>query len=168
MNSRLIRAVTTLLRVVLAAWIGAAVLYVMTSVAEQTSEHFDSRMRDQLAAIRFPIYYAFGFVMHVVALICAGLVTVGTQVHRLRFGIVAGLIVVSLLGMTLDYLLVFQPLLELITPAGQVRTPEFVRLHNLSRYANQAHLTVMMMAAVVAAWPLLPRSAAADTSERTD
>jgi len=158
MDSRLIRVTTTLLRFVLAAWIGAAVLYVITSVAEQTSDHFDSRIRDQLAALRFPLYYTFGFVMHAVALLCAAVIAFAGRSHRVRFGIVSGLVVVSLVGITLDYLLVFQPLLELITPAGQARTQEFVRLHNLSRYANQTHITIMMVAGVVAAWPLTSRS----------
>ncbi|MCR9198646.1 MAG: hypothetical protein NXI04_08390 [Planctomycetaceae bacterium] len=157
MDSRLTRVSITILRFLLAAWIGAAVLYVITSVAEQTSEHFDSRIRDQLAALRFPLYYQFGFVMHAAALVCGLLVTARALAHRARFAIVSALIVLSLAGITLDYLFVFQPLLELITPAGQVRTQEFVRLHNLSRYANQAHIMVMMIAGVVAAWPLPAR-----------
>lgn len=160
MDSRLTRVATTILRFLLAAWIGAAVLYVITSVAEQTSEHFDSRIRDQLAALRFPLYYQFGFVMHAAALLCGLLVTVTSGGHRMRFAIVSGLIAVSLVGITLDYLFVFQPLLDLITPVGQARTQDFVRLHNLSRYANQAHISVMMIAGVIAAWPLPSRVSA--------
>jgi len=164
MDSRLTRVSTTILRFLLAAWIGAAVLYVITSVAEQTSEHFDSRIRDQLAALRFPLYYQFGFVMHAAALACGLLVTATAVAHRTRFAVVSGLIVLSLAGITLDYLYVFQPLLELITPAGQARTQEFVRLHNLSRYANQAHIMLMMVAGVIAAWPLPARGSTPGTS----
>lgn len=164
MESRPARVATTLLRFVLAAWIGAAVLYVITSVAEQTSEHFDSRTRDQLAALRFPLYYAFGFVMHAVALVCSLIVVASAKAFRFRFLVVTGFIVASLAGITLDYFYVFQPLLDLITPAGQARTQEFVRLHNLSRSANQAHIMAMMVAGIIATWPLIARAPSAPAS----
>lgn len=140
------------LRLLLAAWIGAAILFVITSVAEQTSEHFGSLVRDQLAAIRFPHYYFFGFCIHGASLaFCAVVMSGSPTAVRRRFTIVAGFVLVSAIGMVADHALVYQPLLELITPPGQVRTPEFTRLHNLSRYANQAHLSVLLIAAVIAA-----------------
>ncbi len=40
---------------------GAAILFVITSVAEQTAPDFDSMIRDRLATIRFPYYYVYGF-----------------------------------------------------------------------------------------------------------
>ena len=45
----------------LCVWVGAAALFVITSIFEQTSPEFGSLIRDQLATIRFPLYYQFGF-----------------------------------------------------------------------------------------------------------
>ena len=154
-SSKLQNVSLTLLRLLLAAWIGAAVLFVITSVAEQTSPDFDSRVRDQLAAIRFPHYYAFGFCIHAVALVLALIVRTNQRwQNRKVLTVVFALIVASLLGLVLDYVFVFEPLLESITPPGKARTPEFIRLHNLSRYANQAHLSLLFVAAILACLPV--------------
>ena len=48
-------------RVLLPFWVGAATLFVVTSVAEQRFDGFSSAMKNQLALIRFPKYYATGF-----------------------------------------------------------------------------------------------------------
>lgn len=158
-SSRLQNVSLAVLRLLLAAWIGAAVLFVITSVAEQTSEHFDSIVRDQLAAIRFPHYYMFGFCIHALALVLALIVRANRNWQsRKVFTIAIGFIAASLLGMVLDYVLVYQPLLDLITPPGKARTPEFIRLHNLSRYANQAHLSLLFVAAMLACLPVKPTS----------
>ena len=144
-----------LLRLLLAAWIGAAVLYVITSVAEQTSSHFDSLTRDELATIRFPLYYCFGIGIHAAGAVFAFVVWVKSALeNRRRFLIVFLLVLLSSVLITLDYFLVYLPLQELITPSGQVRSQKFMQLHTLSRQANEVHLTVMLVAAIVAALPL--------------
>ena len=84
----------TLLRFLLAAWVGAAVLYVITSVAEQISPDFDSRIRDQLATIRFPIYYKFGaFIYGATAVLAVAVWRLQPESHR--HIITLGLIAVS-------------------------------------------------------------------------
>ncbi|HIF01394.1 MAG TPA: hypothetical protein EYG03_07420 [Planctomycetes bacterium] len=144
-----------LLRLLLAAWIGAAVLYVITSVAEQTSSIFDSVTRDQLATIRFPLYYDFGFGIHVAGFVLAFVVwNRSTPENRRRFLIIFLLILLSGLLITLDYFFVYSPLQELITPPGQVRSQQFMQLHTMSRHANEVHLTVMLVAAILASLPL--------------
>ncbi|MEQ9408662.1 MAG: hypothetical protein RIK87_13080 [Fuerstiella sp.] len=151
----------TVLRCLLAAWIGAAVLFVITSVAEQTSGNFDSVVRDQLAVIRFPHYYRFGFGLYAACGLLAMVVwRTALTAHRRRFLAVLLLIAISAVLITLDYQLVYLPLEAAITPPGQARTQEFIRLHNLSRHANEAHLTLMALAAIVAAVPcrLPPRT----------
>ncbi|MEO2013001.1 MAG: hypothetical protein ABGZ53_01385 [Fuerstiella sp.] len=143
-----------LLRLLLAAWIGAAVLYVITSVAEQTSSLFDSVTRDQLATIRFPLYYNFGFGIHVAGVVCAFVVwNRSTPENRRRFLIIFLLILLSSLLITLDYFFVYSPLQQLITPPGQVRSQQFVELHTMSRHANEVHLTVILVAAILASIP---------------
>ena len=156
-------ALLALLRIMLAAWIGAAVLFVITSVAEQTSPEFDSLVRDQLATIRFPKYYVFGYAVHgMAAVICVALLLTGPGNFRHRVTLVFSLLLLSCLLMCADYFWVYRPLQELIVPPGQTRTQEFVRLHNLSRHANEVHLTVALLAAFVAAWPLVSQQRPAD------
>lgn len=144
----------TLLRFVLSAWIGAAVLYVITSVAEQTSPDFDSVMRDQLATIRFPLYYQFGVGTYVAAGILSIVVQrlAPTEMRR-KATLVVILIVVSAVIFAWDYFCVYRPLQQLITPPGNVRTTEFMRLHTMSRNINMVHLLIMMAAAIIACTP---------------
>ncbi|MDG1897391.1 MAG: hypothetical protein P8J37_21045 [Fuerstiella sp.] len=144
-----------LVRFLLAAWIGAAVLYVITSVAEQTYTKFSSPIRDQLATIRFPLYFCFGLWIHALAGVFACIAwRMSTLENRRRFLTVFLLVLLSSVLITLDYFLVYLPLQELITPPGQVRSQKFIQLHTLSRHANEVHLTVMLVAAIVASLPL--------------
>lgn len=143
-------ASTASVRFLLAAWVGAAVLFVITSVAEQTSEHFDSLIRDQLATIRFPLYYQFGFACLFGALIACivSIVTAPTTVRR-KWVIVGLLTAISGGLMVADFQWIYHPLMALISPAGQARTPEFQSLHNWSRYANQTHIAIALFAAII-------------------
>lgn len=160
-TGKLLNFSLTSLRFVLAAWIGAAVLYVLTSVAEQTSPAFDSLIRDQLATIRFPLYYRFGFGIHIIGGLLAAVVwRAAPSDSRRRFLIVFLLVCLSALLVSLDYRLIYQPLEDLVTPPGQVRSQDFIRLHTWSRYANEVHLSVMAVAAVLSAMPLKPATAA--------
>lgn len=153
------------LRVLLAAWIGAAVLYVVTSVAEQTSPDFNSTVRDQLATIRFPFYYAYGFITHLLTLLLAMRVLFHSEENRRRMpSAVLTLIASSLVVLTADYFLIYQPLLKLITPAGQERTAQFTHLHTLSRNINAGHLLVMFAAAIIVSRDSVPRQSTGRTS----
>jgi hypothetical protein len=57
-------------RLASAVWVGAAMLFVITAVREVRHPGFDSATKDTLALLRFPVYYAFAFV--VVSLALAG------------------------------------------------------------------------------------------------
>ena len=145
----------TLLRLLLAAWIGAAILYVITSVAEQTSPNFDSVTRDQLATVRFPLYYQFGFVVHIVAAFLAVFAWLSARaIASRRFLAVMLLVFVSFVLFVLDYHFVYTPLQNSIIPPGQARTQDFVKLHTWSRHANEAHLMVAFIATLLAAIPV--------------
>lgn len=145
------------LRFVLAMWVGAAVLYVITSVAEQMSPDFSLRIRDQLALIRFPLYYRFGFGCHI-ACVVAGVFAWRTAPlnRRTTFLLVLILVMISGILMTLDQRLIYQPLEALITPPGQARGDEFERLHTLSKRANMVHVMVIAFAGILAMLPLKP------------
>lgn len=141
-------------RFLLAAWVGAAALFVITSVAEQTSSSFASVTRDQLATIRFPLYYRFGFLSLLTALAAGGVAVVTAPSGQKRKWIVTTVLTaLSAALMAADYHFIYQPLQALIIPPGNVRTTEFQSLHNWSRYANQLHVGIAMFAAILSSIP---------------
>lgn len=161
-------------RFLLAAWVGAAALFVITSVAEQTSVNFDSVTRDQLATVRFPLYYRFGFASLLTAFVgCVVAVTTAPRSMRRKWTVVATLVGISGGLMVADFQWVYQPLQELITPAGQARTPDFESLHKWSRYANQTHVGLVTFVAIVSCLTLMEKSQdkklpVGETADRTN
>lgn len=144
-------------RMAVCFWVGGAILFVFTSVAEQTHPQFDSVVRDQLATIRFPLYYLFGWRCLGVTLIASAL---GAAMNacgiRKRLAVVFCLTLLSTVVAIVDYKWVYQPLQALIIPPGQARTQEFIALHDRSRTINEVHLTIALIAAVVVCLPGKP------------
>ena len=151
----------TIARVCSAAWIGAAVLFVVTSIREQTSPEFDLITRDQLALVRFPAYYACGFGLVLATGFFGWLGLIGETSFRRRTFL--GLMLVATLMMAGDYFMVYQPLVEVITPPGQARTEAFETLHSRSKWVNQADVTLCLIAAFLLAWPRRGRQFEATT-----
>lgn len=146
-------------RFCLTAWVGGAALFVITSVAEQTSPEFDSVIRDQLATIRFPLYYMFGAILLATAL-AGGLLAAGTTTgtRRRRFRFVVLFTLLSSLCATADYFWIYKPLQSLIVPPGQTRSQQFITLHTQSRHANEVHIALALIAAVLAMVPVETRT----------
>lgn len=145
----------TVARLLLCFWIGGAVLFVITSVAEQRHPTFDSLIRDQLATIRFPLYYQFCWLTmggSLTATVAALLID--THSRRKQLTISATLTALSLLIAVADYTLIYQPLQQLITPPGKARTEQFTVLHNRSRYSNETHLAIALLSAITLCTPL--------------
>ena len=142
-----------LTRMALSIWVGGAILFVITSVAEQVHPSFDSVIRDQLATIRFPHYYRFGGICLGVSL--AGSLFAAVRCSgpvRKRMWIVFGLTLISTAIVVFDYMMVYEPLQTLITPPGKARTEEFLALHDRSRIVNEIHLTLALVACFLANW----------------
>jgi hypothetical protein len=137
--------------------VGGAVLFVITSVAEQIHPGFDSTIRDQLAAIRFPLYYLCCWCclgLHVATSLLNAWIC---QRHgRSRYTVAATLATIALLIAAADHHFVYQPLLKLITPPGKPRTEEFMRLHSTSRVVNQVHVGLAALAGLLVCLPLPP------------
>lgn len=147
-------ASVALTRIALCFWVGGAILYVITSVAEQRYAQFDSLVRDQLATIRFPLYYRFGWFCLGTTLVTSLLAIVTNAANlRKRMLAVLGLTLISTGIAIVDYQMVYKPLQRLITPPGKTRTQEFVALHDRSRIINEVHLTIALFAAVIACLP---------------
>jgi hypothetical protein len=140
----------TLQRLVLSVWVGAAILFVITSVAEQVAPEFTSVIRDQLAAIRFPWYYR-------MCAMCLGIgfavslgVVVTTRGPRRGPALILALVLTSAVIAVIDYRSVYSPLLLEITPPGKPRSPEFAVLHERSRRINVVHVGLAAVAATLA------------------
>ena len=149
-------------RLALCFWVGGAVLFVITSVAEQRHSQFDSVVRDQLATIRFPLYYLFGWICLGTAISASALGAVLSDARGLRKRLLAVcvLTVLSTAIAVVDYGWVYRPLQELITPPGRARTEQFITLHQRSRLINEVHLSLALMAAIIVSLPrkqTLPR-----------
>lgn len=143
----------TLARLALPAWVGAAVLFVVNGVRLVTSGEFDTPARDHMALIRFPAYYVCGF-----ALVGGALLGVLACRSLRRRGLLIGLLAAALVIMAGDVIWVYGPLAEMITPAGQPRTPRFENLHRSSMWINTVHVGLALAAAVLVTRPRSIRS----------
>lgn len=147
-------------RLAITAWVGAAVLFVIVGVREVTLSGqvlpgggFDSATRDALVLLRFPAYYVTGFALVGVGLLataCAGSASGWSRPARFA---TLGLLSVALLLMISDYVWIYQPLVEMVTPPGATRTSDFEKYHNASKYINVADVTLCGIAAALLCWP---------------
>lgn len=139
----------TIARFVLPAWIGAAALFVVTSIAEQRSTAFGSDVKNVLAALRFPAYYGFGFVLVGVGLI-GGAMGVDRHQHRRRWWGLVGCLVLALLLMIVDYFAIYSPLHAIVTDPSGVRDARFLQLHHWSEQINTIDVALCLIAAIAA------------------
>jgi len=129
-------------RICSAAWVGAALLFVITSVTEQMEPAFDAATRDRLALIRFPWYYGTGALLLLVAFFAA----LVASHKRILIRLAAVAVFLAMCVMAADYVLVFQPLKSRLSPPGAARTPEFRQLHAWSERLNAAGFLLSMSA----------------------
>lgn len=151
------RLCLTLARFALSAWIGAAALFVCTSISEQIAPTFDSEIeiKNTLAAIRFPWYYGFGFGLVGAGFVCS-LIGIRRTEQRGRWVVVAGSLVLTLILMAVDYVAIYSPLREIVTRPSGVRDARFVELHRWSERINTIDITLCLIAAFAVCWPMKP------------
>lgn len=134
------------------AWVGAAVLFVMVGVSEVTSPDFSSEVKDQLVVLRFPLFYATGFVLVGSGWLFTTLAPRSKTISGWRAWSITVLLTVALVGMVGDYFAIYLPLEDMVTPPGQPRTPEFQTLHQWSARINTFSLLLCMVAASLLNW----------------
>ena len=161
MLTRILNALfLTTARLFLVAWIGGAALFIITSIAEQRTPEFDSIDKDRLATIRFPLYYLYGAFCLSTAILTTGL-AIATTPQGSRKKLITGftLCVLSAFVAGYDYVAVYSPLQQAITPPGQVRGPDFLSLHQQSEFINEVHISLALLAAILICLPARPTSA---------
>jgi len=147
------RICLTIARFALAAWVGAAVLFVINGVRQVTFPGFDSPTKDQLALIRFPAYYVFGFALVSAATVCLWAIVRSNLLGRLRRWIAALLTTAALALMVCDYMAIYRPLEAMISRPGGVRPANFVTMHDSSKRINSLHVGLCLGAAIILCWP---------------
>lgn len=126
-------------------WVGAALLFVATSVTEQVQPSFSGDIKDTLALIRFPWFYGFGALLLALAAASSFL----ASALGCRGLSAAVLLACALCIMGADYALVYRPMRALLVPVASGRGAEFERLHALSEWANGIGLVAATAAAMI-------------------
>ena len=142
-----------LARIAITAWVGAAVLFVVVGVSEVLHSGFSSEIRDQLVVIRFPWFYRFGITLIALSLLAALAATTGNDFPRPSKIVVTWLLAAALIVMIVEYYAVYVELVELVTPPGKPRTPEFMAYHKASMWVNLADLALCAAAMALLNWP---------------
>lgn len=136
-----------------AAWVGAALLFVAVGVREVTHPSFTSEIKDQLATLRFPLYYAYGAVLVISAWVGSWLSKGHPQLSGHSRRTVLVLLSLALVVMAVDYLWIYRPLEALVTPPGKVRTEYFLSLHRWSMRVNTLQVLLCLLAGIALCWP---------------
>jgi hypothetical protein len=140
-------------RTAITAWIGAAVLFVMVGVREVTSPQFSLEVKDQLAVLRFPLFYLTGWTLVMVAHSSSLFIRPSVGKRRWTYEVASGLLGVVFCSMLFDYFWIYVPLVKVVTPPGQPRTAEFEVLHTWSSRINILNLGLCLIAACLLNWP---------------
>ena len=143
------RLLWILLRFSLCAWIGAATLFVVTGIQEVTSDLFEPITKNQLAALRFPAYYLFGFALVGTGTLAAGLLSVQRSASQKRLRIVLTLCLTTMAIMLVDRVWIYSPLEELMSRSDARNLPEFATYHTWSKWINFASLSTCLLAAIM-------------------
>jgi hypothetical protein len=136
-------------RFALSAWVGAAALFVVTGIREVRSPELDSYVRDVLVGVRFPAYYLFGFCLvglAAIATLTAGFLASSKRTRQMGLAI---LTILALVLMVADFVWIYEPLVEMITPPGQSRPAEFLAYHTASKWVNLASVSLCAIVAIL-------------------
>ncbi len=128
------------------------------AVREVQHPGFDSATKDTLALLRFPAYYAGGFVLISVALAGTVVALLGrTKGQRQASGrtqvAAAAWLLVLVLGLLVaDYFAIYLPIVGMIVPVGRARAEAFAAYHRASIVINVCDLALCAVAAALLSW----------------
>jgi len=144
-------------RFALSAWVGAAALFVLTSIREVTSSEITSSIRDALVTIRFPPYYVFGFSLVTISLLCLSFARRHETVRPRLMRFCLSALGFVLLLMLIDYFAIYRPLAAMVTPPGKPRTAGFTAFHHASMWINAADVGLSLVVALMICGPVARR-----------
>ncbi|MEZ6132107.1 MAG: hypothetical protein R3C59_25890 [Planctomycetaceae bacterium] len=139
-------------RFAMSAWVGAAALFVVTTLREVHSPQLDSATKSELAVLRFPGYYMFAFSLVAAALVfglCAS-----PAVSKFRRRTTLSLVGIVLVLTAIDYEWVYGPLAHMTAAVEEARPASFVNYHRASKWLNTAQVSLSAIAALLMCWPV--------------
>lgn len=142
-----------LIRFCLSAWVGAAVIFVITGVQDVTFKPFDSVVRDQLISLHFPVYYTIAWVLLVGSFLGGLGIRNKKGISRRRSNLVICFVAIILSTSLVDYFWIYCPLEAMITPPGSPRPAEFHTFHQASKYINSLMILISLIAAIIVNLP---------------
>ncbi len=146
----------TLSRFAVAAWVGAACLFVVVTLQDVQSPDLSSIEKARVAVQRFPIYYQFAFGLLIPGILLA---TIGlSRSDGKRCWPVRILVLLPLLLVTADYFWIYLPLETMTAATDEARPATFVDYHKASKWINAVQVSASLIAAVALCWPLPRRS----------
>ena len=140
-------ACLTASRLAISFWVGAALIFVVTSIQEVSSDEINSEIRSILAAMRFPTYYLFGFFLVGFSFLTGSFLKNYDRIRKIRWWFYMGLLSIVLIVMVVDYIWIFRPLLEMVILTEQARSAKFRTYHELTKYINLFNLLLCLVAA---------------------
>ena len=135
------------------AWLGAATLFVIVGIREVTRGGFDAATKDTLVALRFPAYYLAGAFLVGAAWLGTCLAAGHAELTNGRRALAHVCLIACLVVMAADYVWIFQPLLDMVTPPGDDKPASFTAYHEASKYVNLLGLILCLAASVALNWP---------------
>ena len=114
---------------------------------------FDSTTKDLLVTVRFPAFYVCGAVL--VGVGWLGVWIAGNSAllpANRRIGALV-LLSVVLAVMAVDYVWIYLPLLQMVTPPGQAKPGHFRNYHEASKWINLVGLFLCLIASSIVNWP---------------
>jgi hypothetical protein len=152
-----------ILRFCLAAWVGIAVFFVMVVIDLRQSNLFAEETKFDHPKVLFPLYYGFELALLGPALVCAAAGLRNARVGRARKYALLLLVMTALALALWDYGVIYRDLLEIMNSQKPL-PPTFHGMHRLSRRLNEAIVTAVAAAAVLAFFPEKPNDTRSSSS----
>ena len=146
-----------LTRLALAAWVGAAIFFVTVSLRPLRSQEIPDEIKPHLTQTLFPGYYRMGFGLLGLAWVAGAIGSMHPGVGRVRRFVLIGLITALLLLMVADWSWIYTPLANMMQREigeHEARAGAFRTYHLASRWINSVGMTLALIAAGIAAWPV--------------
>ena len=129
-----------------ALWVGAAFLFVVTSVAEQVHPDIDEFTKVRLAMVRFPWYYGTGITLLAIGF----LATIGAGLNRRPKVAATLLLLAALVLLAIDYQFLYRGMVDvLMIPGDEPPGSRFASLHTWSERLNGLGFVLSTAAAIV-------------------
>lgn len=150
-------------RFAISAWVGAACIFIATTLRDVHSTTMDSVAKAELAVQRFPVYYNFAFALLGAAFVLGicGLIKATAQ----RKAVTIQLLLLPLVLTVIDYLWVYRPLESMTVSVHEARPAQFVTFHTASKWINIVQVSASVAAAIAVCWPIEQNTGSTATSE---